>query len=112
MGLANNKLPRVRLLVQLLVPTGGPHIMNAIKVSPVDNVAVALKNILRGQEVQINGIPPVIAREDVPLGHKVALVSILVGQPVVKYGESILLADGDIKPGQWVHTHNTKPSAV
>lgn len=86
--------------------------MNAVKVSPQDNVAVALRDILRGQVLQINGIEPVVAREDVPLGHKVALVDILADQPIVKYGESILKATGDIKPGQWVHTHNSVPSAV
>lgn len=83
--------------------------INAIKVSPSDNVAVAVRQILRGQQVQIPGILPVIAREDVPLGHKVALATIQDGQPIVKYGESILVANGDIQMGQWVHSHNTRP---
>lgn len=83
--------------------------INAVKVSPGDNVAVAVRPILRGEEVQIGGILPVIAREDVPLGHKVALTVILDGQPIVKYGECILLASGEIVSGQWVHNHNTRP---
>ena len=85
---------------------------NAVRVSPVDNVAVAVRPIVRGEEVQISGIPPVIAREDVPLGHKVALTDILDGQPIVKYGEAILLARGEIASGQWVHNHNTRPVSV
>jgi altronate hydrolase len=81
--------------------------MNAVVVSPDDNVAVALKDIPRGQQVEIVGISPVIAREDVPMGHKVSIAVILRGQPVVKYGESILVAGEDIEPGRWVHVHNT-----
>ncbi len=86
--------------------------INAVKVSPGDNVAVAVRPIVRGEEVRIKGIVPVIAREDVPLGHKVALTVIPDGQPIVKYGESILLASGEILSGQWVHSHNTRPASL
>jgi hypothetical protein len=80
--------------------------MNAIMLSPNDNVAVALKDILRGQQVEILYIDPVIARENVTMGHKVSVSVIRKGQPVVKQGESVLVAEQDIEMGQWVHEHN------
>ncbi|NOX56189.1 MAG: UxaA family hydrolase [Planctomycetes bacterium] len=48
------------------------------------------------------------AAQDIPLGHKIALVDIPKGQPVIKYGESIGVATKPIKKGQHVHTHNLK----
>ncbi len=41
--------------------------------------------------------------ERVPQGHKVALVDIAAGAPVLRYGVSIGLALQDIKAGTWVH---------
>lgn len=44
--------------------------------------------------------------QDIPLGHKVALREIKVGEDIVKYGESIGIATELIRPGQHVHVHN------
>ncbi len=48
------------------------------------------------------------ANQDVPYGHKVAIVSIKQGAPVVKYGEAIGRARQDIAAGDWVHVHNVR----
>lgn len=44
----------------------------------------------------------------VPLGHKVALEGIDAGADVVEYGVRTGLATGDIKKGDYVHTHNVR----
>ena len=43
---------------------------------------------------------------DVAFGHKIALVPIEAGDPVLKYGERIGVATVRIAAGDWVHTHN------
>lgn len=48
------------------------------------------------------------AGQDVPLGHKIALVDIATGDAVVKYDEQIGKASKAIKKGDHVHTHNLK----
>ena len=44
----------------------------------------------------------------VPLGHKLAIVDIPEGDPVVKYGVAIGRATRAIRTGEHVHTHNLK----
>lgn len=44
--------------------------------------------------------------DDIPFGHKFAIMPINEGKEVVKYGETIGRATEDITPGEWVHTHN------
>jgi altronate dehydratase len=46
------------------------------------------------------------ALDPIPLGHKVALADIAVGQGVVKYGEVIGLCQAPIARGNHVHRHN------
>jgi galactarate dehydratase len=41
--------------------------------------------------------------EDVPEAHKVALVDIEDGAPIIRYGSVIGFAEGDIAKGSWVH---------
>ena len=43
---------------------------------------------------------------DIPFGHKVALRTIDVGAPVIKYGVTIGLAITPIATGEHVHVHN------
>ncbi|MEX3011549.1 UxaA family hydrolase [Hoeflea sp. TYP-13] len=45
---------------------------------------------------------------DVPIGHKVALRDLAVGDTVVKYGEDIGKVVAPIKKGEHVHVHNLK----
>ena len=48
------------------------------------------------------------SKEDILLGHKIALKDIAKGEHVVEYGEVIGVATKDIELGQHVHTHNLK----
>jgi altronate hydrolase len=62
-----------------------------IRLSPRDNVAVALRDGLA-----------------VPMGHKIALGDISNGEDIIKYGFPIGEAAADIKKGGHVHVHNVK----
>ncbi len=81
--------------------------MKAIHIHPLDNVAVALEDIRKGETVQVDGFE-VTALEDVARGHKIALSAIAEGAAVTKYGNTIALATRAIEKGEWVHTHNVK----
>lgn len=78
-----------------------------IKIHPSDSVAVALRPLSKGSELEVAG-QKVVLLEDVPQGHKFALKDIAEGEPITKYGASIGLAKEEIKEGSWIHTHNVK----
>ncbi|HKD47391.1 MAG TPA: UxaA family hydrolase [Rhizomicrobium sp.] len=44
----------------------------------------------------------------VPIGHKIALCDLKVGDTVIKYGEDIGKVVAPIAKGEHVHTHNLK----
>ena len=46
--------------------------------------------------------------DEIPIGHKLALVDIPEGGTVIKYGFDIGRAIAAIKPGQHLHVHNVK----
>jgi (2R)-sulfolactate sulfo-lyase subunit alpha len=48
------------------------------------------------------------AKQAVPIGHKVALKDLAVGDTVIKYGEDIGKVVAPIAKGEHVHTHNLK----
>ncbi len=48
------------------------------------------------------------SKNDVPIGHKVALRDLAVGDTVIKYGEDIGKVVAPIKKGEHVHVHNLK----
>ena len=70
-----------------------------------DDVAVATRSLRAGEEVTASG-HAVVARANVPRGHKVALSDVGRGELVRKYGQAIGVATVDIVPGDHVHSHN------
>lgn len=48
------------------------------------------------------------ARQAIPIGHKIALKDLAVGDPVIKYGEDIGKIVAPVAKGEHVHTHNLK----
>ena len=48
------------------------------------------------------------ARQDIPIGHKVALKDMNTGDTVLKYGVDIGKVVAPIKTGQHAHVHNLK----
>lgn len=78
-----------------------------IRIHEADNVAVALRPILKGETVTVGG-HGVTTLEEVPQGHKFAIKPIAAGGEVVKYGFRIGNAREEIPAGGWVHVHNVK----
>jgi altronate dehydratase len=82
---------------------------NALAIHPNDNVAVALEDIASGAGVSVRSEGRVIecvALHPIALGHKIALVDLAPGDPIVKYGEAIGVASAAIAKGSHVHVHN------
>lgn len=73
----------------------------SIIINPLDNVAVALCDLKKGQTEQ-----GVTLKEDITKGHKFAIKDIKSGEHILKYGNPIAYATADIKEGCHVHTHN------
>ncbi len=78
-----------------------------IKINKDDNVAVALKPILKGTTVNVAGTE-ITVLEDIPQGHKFAIKPVKKGDAVIKYGFRIGYAQSDVEVGGWIHTHNLK----
>ena len=59
-----------------------------LRIHPSDRVAVALRPLTAGSSVPVSGADfSVTLREDVAMGHKVALEDIAAGEKVIKYGK-------------------------
>jgi (2R)-sulfolactate sulfo-lyase subunit alpha len=50
----------------------------------------------------------VLAKQDIPIGHKVALTNMNPGDTVLKYGVDIGRVVAPIKAGEHAHVHNIK----
>ena len=87
----------------------------AMVLNPRDNVAVALRDLKAGEEVEVTSGGEVLVVQllsDVPFGHKFALAEIKKGEQVIKYGEVIGIATRDIKRGEHVHVHNVRSARL
>ena len=89
----------------------------AMLINPKDNTATALEDIAAGDRVNLTSKSgqnegEIIARQAVPLGHKVAFTSIDKGDKVLKYGEIIGLAMQPISKGDYVHVHNVESALL
>jgi (2R)-sulfolactate sulfo-lyase subunit alpha len=49
-----------------------------------------------------------VAQNDVPIGHKIALKDLKAGDTATKYGEDIGRIVADVAKGSHVHVHNLK----
>lgn len=78
---------------------------NFFKINTNDHVAVALQDLKKGEQVEIDG-QVLVLENDISMGHKVALCAIKKGDDIEKYGFSIGKARTDIKVGEHVHTNN------
>ena len=71
--------------------------MKYIKINPVDNVAVALQDLSKGEVVE-----GVTLSMDVPRGHKIVLQDLRAGENVIKYGFPIGHVTRDAAAGTMV----------
>lgn len=76
-----------------------------IRINPADNVCVALRDIRKGEELQVDGVT-LRMLDDIPVPHKFAVCDIAAGSDVIKYGYPIGHATADIKAGQYVGRQN------
>ncbi|HEX6036900.1 altronate dehydratase family protein [Longimicrobium sp.] len=79
----------------------------AVRIHPGDNVAVAVVPLHEGTEVAVDGARVTLV-EDVPAGHKLALVPLAPGDAVTKYGFVIGEATAPVAAGAWVHSQNLR----
>src|SRR5215207_11487969 len=78
-----------------------------------DTVGVAVVDVkagqaLEGRSLDSNETVRAKASMDIPLGHKIALRDLNVGDTVIKYGCDIGKVVAPIKAGEHVHVHNVK----
>jgi len=71
-----------------------------IRVNPRDNVAIVVRP--EGAAPGAASADGIVPREFIPQAHKIALYDLETGQPVVRYGQSIGLANRAIPAGSWV----------
>ncbi|MBA4781983.1 MAG: UxaA family hydrolase [Rhizobiales bacterium] len=88
-----------------------PHLLVHDK---ADNVGVVvIEGLKAGTEMlcvvtEDNSDFRLTVKSDVPIGHKVALSDLKVGDTVIKYGEDIGKVVAPAEKGGHVHTHNLK----
>ena len=81
---------------------------------PKDNVGVVVvEGLEAGTEMLCvvthdNSDFRLVARQAVPIGHKVALRALKAGDTVIKYGQDIGRMVADAGQGEHVHVHNLK----
>ena len=76
-----------------------------MRLSPHDNIAVALRPLRAGESVMLDGVALTIGR-NTAVGHKLAAQPIAAGDVIRKYNCPIGTATEAIAPGAYVHTHN------
>ncbi len=64
--------------------------------------------LLNGLVMETGKTVTMKALADIPLGHKIALNDLAVGDTVLKYGHDIGKVVAAAKPGDHVHVHNMK----
>ena len=70
-----------------------------IKIKDCDNVAITIEAISKSTEV----LDGVMANEDIPQGHKIALTDIKKDDEIIRYGVVLGYALKDIKKGDWIN---------
>lgn len=83
--------------------------VNAILLDEKDNVVTCVKEVRAGEEILYRteeGTASLLAREDIPYCHKVALRDLAEGEQVTKYGEMIGRLSRAVARGCWVSHHN------
>ena len=82
----------------------------AIRLRPIDNVAIASKPLPQGTVLDLDG-REITLPGPVKMGHKFAVVPITEDEPIRKYGQIIGFASKDVPLGGHVHVHNVKLGA-
>ena len=79
-----------------------------------DNVGVVvIEKINPKQEcncwiMENDGSTNIQSMDEIPLGHKIAMIDLKAGDTILKYGHDICKVVKSIKKGAHVHVHNVK----
>ena len=79
--------------------------IETLRVAPGDQVATAMRDLPAGLDLTVDGIALTL-KNDIPKGHKLAVLPVRAGEPVLKFGFAIGKATQDIDAGEHVHAHN------
>jgi (2R)-sulfolactate sulfo-lyase subunit alpha len=79
---------------------------DTVAVVVVENVKAGMP--LKGWIMDDDQPTEITARQDIPMGHKVALKDMAVGDTVWKYGIDMGKVVAPIKTGEHAHVHNIK----
>jgi altronate hydrolase len=80
---------------------------DAIKIHPLDNVAVALQDLTAGHTVTLES-KSYILKQPVVRGHKLSISPISTGDTIIKYGLPIAQAIHSISIGENIHSNNIR----
>ena len=79
---------------------------DSVAVVVVEGVTAGMD--LKGWIMDDDKMTSVTARQDIPIGHKVALRNLAVGDTVIKYGIDMGTVVKPIAAGEHAHVHNIK----
>jgi hypothetical protein len=80
-----------------------------MRLSPRDNIAVALRLLKAGESVNLDGVALTVER-NTPVGHKLAAQPIAAGDVILKYNCPIGVATQSIAPGEYIDKRNVEVS--
>jgi altronate hydrolase len=78
-----------------------------MRLSPPDNIAIALRQLKAGEAVLLDGVAFTIQRS-IAVGHKLAARAIAKDEIILKYGCPIGIAIAAIAPGEPVTAQNVE----
>lgn len=76
-----------------------------------DNILVSCRDLAAGESLLIDN-HELILKQAVPVGHKIARLTLERGAKIIKYGAPIGSALTDISIGEHVHLHNMKSDYI
>jgi (2R)-sulfolactate sulfo-lyase subunit alpha len=79
---------------------------DTVAVVVVEGVKAGME--LKGWIMDEDKVTSVLARQDIPIGHKIALRDMNPGDTVFKYGTDIGRVVTPIRSGEHAHVHNIK----
>ena len=95
-------------MAQLVVEVSLFSFSPLIHLNREDNVATTRRPVASGEALAEG----VIAKSEIPRGHKVAVQAIDAGAAIIKYGQVIGYASAPVAAGEHVHTHNVEMREV
>ncbi len=97
----NNIRKTVEQVFRLIkIERRGVNNLEYVKVSANDNVAIALRDLVKGTKID-----DITLIDDIPQAHKLALKDIAKGEAIIRYNVILGYANKDIKKGEWINEY-------